>query len=172
MRFIDRNDQGDTRIDLTPLVDTVFLLLIFFMLSSAFVITPGIKVELPKAAYERVFREKKEIRVSITRKNRIYVDRKRVNLKELEKIIRDEGVTAILLGYPLNMDGSVGESAARSERFREILIRRFRIPVRLMDERLSSVQARRAFPPGARKDWDRISAVLILQAYLDQAEED
>lgn len=94
MRFIDRNDQGDTRIDLTPLVDTVFLLLIFFMLSSAFVITPGIKVELPKAAYERVFREKKEIRVSITRKNRIYVDRKRVNLKELEKIFRERAKRA------------------------------------------------------------------------------
>ncbi|RLB03312.1 MAG: biopolymer transporter ExbD [Deltaproteobacteria bacterium] len=94
MRFIDRNDQGDTRIDLTPLVDTVFLLLIFFMLSSAFVITPGIKVELPKAAYERVFREKKEIRVSITRKNRIYVDRKRVNLKELEKIFRERAKKA------------------------------------------------------------------------------
>jgi len=94
MRFIDRNDEGDTRIDLTPLVDTVFLLLIFFMLSSAFVITPGIKVELPKAAYERVFREKKEIRVSITRKNRIYVDRKRVNLKELEKIFRERAKRA------------------------------------------------------------------------------
>jgi len=94
MRFIDRNDQGDTRIDLTPLVDTVFLLLIFFMLSSAFVITPGIKVELPKAAYERVFREKKEIRVSITRENRIYVDRKRVNLKELEKIFRERAKKA------------------------------------------------------------------------------
>ncbi|RLA96534.1 MAG: biopolymer transporter ExbD [Deltaproteobacteria bacterium] len=94
MRFIDRNDEGDTRIDLTPLVDTVFLLLIFFMLSSAFVITPGIKVELPKAAYERVFREKKEIRVSITRKNRIYVDRKRVNLKELEKIFRERAKKA------------------------------------------------------------------------------
>lgn len=94
MRFIDRNDEGDTRLDLTPLVDTVFLLLIFFMLSSTFIITPGIKVELPKAAYERVFREKEEIRVSITRKNQIYVDRKRVNLKQLERIFREKAKKA------------------------------------------------------------------------------
>jgi len=82
MRFIDRGQQDDdTRIDLTPLVDTVFLLLIFFMLASSFVITPGIKVELPKAAYEKVFREKREIRITITKKNQIYVDRKRVSLR-------------------------------------------------------------------------------------------
>ena len=92
-------------------------------------------------------------------------------LDHLEGIIRDAGVSLILLGYPLNMDGSVGERAAQSERFREILLRRFGIPVLLRDERLSTVEARRAFPPGARKDWDRISAVLLLQAFLDQMEE-
>ena len=37
------------RPDLTPLIDVVFLLLIFFMLSSTFILQPGIKVELPQA---------------------------------------------------------------------------------------------------------------------------
>ena len=37
----------------------------------------------------------------------------------------------------------------------------------LWDERLSSVAARRAFPPGSKKDWDRVAAVFILQSYLE-----
>jgi len=92
-------------------------------------------------------------------------------LDHLGEIIRAAGVSLILLGYPLNMDGSVGESAARSERFRDLLADRFGLPVLLRDERLTTVEAHRAFPPGSRKDWDRISAVLLLQAYLDQAGE-
>jgi len=88
-------------------------------------------------------------------------------LDHLESIIRDRGITHILLGYPLNMDGSVGERALESERFAEILRERFGIPVLLRDERLSTVEARRAFPPGSKKDWDAISAVLMLQAFMD-----
>jgi putative Holliday junction resolvase len=65
------------------------------------------------------------------------------------------------------MDGSAGESALKSESLRDLLVERFRLPVHLWDERLSSVEARKAFPPGSRKDWDQIAAALILQGYLD-----
>ncbi len=92
-------------------------------------------------------------------------------LDHLGGIIEEAGVTLILLGYPLNMDGSAGPRAESSERFRDILAQRFDLPVILRDERLSTVEARKAFPPGSRKDWDAIAAVLLLQAYLDQADE-
>jgi putative Holliday junction resolvase len=90
-------------------------------------------------------------------------------MDHLAEIIDGESVSSILLGYPLNMDGSVGDRALESERFREVLMQRFGLPVILRDERLSTVGARKAFPPGAKKDWDCIAAVLILQAYLDQS---
>ncbi|RLB62406.1 MAG: biopolymer transporter ExbD, partial [Deltaproteobacteria bacterium] len=46
MRFQTRN-RDDVQLDVTPLVDVVFLLLIFFMLSTTLSINPGIKVDLP-----------------------------------------------------------------------------------------------------------------------------
>ncbi len=93
-------------------------------------------------------------------------------LDHLGALIEEAGVTLILLGYPLNMDGSVGDRAESSERFRDILVDRFDLPVILRDERLSTVEARKAFPPGSKKDWDAVAAVLMLQAYLDQADEE
>ena len=86
----------------------------------------------------------------------------------LESLVRELGVGRILVGYPLNMDGSVGESAHEAEIFRDKLAARFGLPVLLRDERLTSVGARKAFPPGSRKDWDRVAAIFILQSYLDQ----
>ena len=90
----------------------------------------------------------------------------------LQALIDERGVTCILVGYPLNMDGTVGESAREAERFRDSLARRFGLTVLLRDERLSSVGARKAFPPGSRKDWDRVAAIFILQSYLDQIREE
>ena len=86
----------------------------------------------------------------------------------LQSIIDEKGVGTLLVGYPLNMDGSAGESARAAEALAAKLAERFGLPVHLRDERLSSVGARRAFPPGAKKDWDRIAAIFILQSYLDQ----
>ena len=88
-------------------------------------------------------------------------------LDHLAALIAEHGVERIVLGLPRNMDGSEGEAARESRRLAETLRERFGLPVELWDERLSSVAARRAFPPGSRKDWDRIAAVFILQSYLD-----
>ena len=94
MNFRRREGREEARIDLTPLVDTVFLLLIFFMLSTTFVVSPGIKVDLPKASKERVFREKRELRITITKDNRIYLDGRRVKMEELERALKERGKKA------------------------------------------------------------------------------
>ncbi len=88
-------------------------------------------------------------------------------LSHLETIIAENGVERIVLGLPLNMDGSDGEAALSARQFAERLNRRFDLPVTLWDERLSSAGAHAAFPPGSKKDWDRIAAMFILQSYLD-----
>ncbi len=77
--------RDDARIDITPLVDMVFLLLIFFMLSTTFIVTPGIKVNLPEASAEKVSHEKKEVRVVITEDNRIFLERRLVTIQELRQ---------------------------------------------------------------------------------------
>ncbi len=59
------------RMELTPLVDVVLLLIIFFMLSSSFIFNPGIKVELPEyTASENL--QPSDIVVTITKENEIY----------------------------------------------------------------------------------------------------
>ncbi len=88
-------------------------------------------------------------------------------LEHLAGLVEAYEVGRIVVGYPLHMNGSEGESALAARRLSERLRERFGLPVLLWDERLTTAAARKAFPPGSRKDWDRISAVLILQSYLD-----
>jgi biopolymer transport protein ExbD len=80
-----RPRRDDARIEITPLVDMVFLLLIFFMLSTTFIVTPGIKVNLPRSSAEKVTQEKKEVQVIITEDNKVFVDRMLVDVGELER---------------------------------------------------------------------------------------
>ena len=88
-------------------------------------------------------------------------------LDHLAGLIAAHSITRIVVGYPLNMDGSEGEAALSARRLSETLRVRFGLSVQLWDERLSSVAAHKAFPPGKRRDWDAVAAVLILQSYLD-----
>lgn len=80
-----RPRRDDARIEITPLVDMVFLLLIFFMLSTTFIVTPGIKVNLPRSSAEKVTQEKKEVQVVITEDNKVFVDKMLVDEGELER---------------------------------------------------------------------------------------
>lgn len=79
----------------------------------------------------------------------------------------------IVVGLPLNMDGSAGPMAAEAEAFAAEVERRTGLPVRRWDERLTSVAAHRTMremgvrTKGRKETVDRMSAVLILQGYLD-----
>ncbi|HID15963.1 MAG TPA: biopolymer transporter ExbD, partial [Candidatus Atribacteria bacterium] len=69
--------------DLTPLVDIVFLLLIFFMLTSSFVeVKPGVKVNLPQASAPNVG-EKNDVTVSIDINNTLYLNNRVISPKDL-----------------------------------------------------------------------------------------
>ncbi len=75
--------------DITPLVDVVFLLLIFFMLSTTFVVAPGIRINLPQADAETVRREKRDFRVKIAPDGALYVDDRAIDMGELERLLAD-----------------------------------------------------------------------------------
>ena len=82
------------------------------------------------------------------------------------------GVVRIVVGYPKNMDGSVGPRAEKSERFAELLRSVCDIEVVLWDERLTTMSAHRVltdvgkFGKKRKKTVDAVAASLILEGYL------
>ncbi|MBQ7418415.1 MAG: Holliday junction resolvase RuvX [Acidaminococcaceae bacterium] len=92
----------------------------------------------------------------------------------LEQLVAQWEIGEIVLGYPKNMNGTIGERAKVSEQFAEELKNRFPgISVVLWDERLSTVAAERVLIDAdlqrkkRRKVIDMMAAVVILQNYLD-----
>jgi len=75
-------------IDIAPLIDVVFLLLIFFMLTSSFIFQPGIKVNLPRAITSEMLSEDSAI-INITAENLIYYRQKLVTSRELNSVLKD-----------------------------------------------------------------------------------
>ena len=84
MRFQTRS-RDDVQLDMTPLVDVVFLLLIFFMLSTSLSVNPGIKIDLPKSSAEQVKKKKTTLRVAIEAGGRIFLEGKKLSLVQLRE---------------------------------------------------------------------------------------
>jgi putative Holliday junction resolvase len=98
----------------------------------------------------------------------------RADLAELAGLITEKGVALILMGKPLHMSGHEGRQAEYTRDFAERLGKATGVPVEFRDERLTTVQAERVLREGGvrlREDRarsvDRLSAVLLLQDYLD-----
>lgn len=97
----------------------------------------------------------------------------RKTLARIEELILQYDVGEIVLGYPKNMNDTVGERAALTEEFKEKLERRTGLRVVLWDERLTTVAADRIMMEAEirrenrKKYVDQIAAGLILQGYLD-----
>lgn len=80
-------EHGLKQIEITPLIDMVFLLLIFFLLTSNFIMQPGIKINLPKAATSEVV-ERQNIELVISGENVIYFGGKVITNKELNNLVK------------------------------------------------------------------------------------
>ena len=100
-------------------------------------------------------------------------DKLRRTLARIEALIEEYKIERIVLGYPKNMNNTLGERAAKTEEFKAALERRTGLPVILWDERLTTVAAERVLMErGVRREHrketvDQIAAALILQGYLD-----
>jgi len=88
MKFKRHIEIAKGRIDLAPLVDVVFLLIIFFMLTSTFVRQPGITVRLPKAVTSEVLDERNLV-ISITSGGEIFHNKELITLAELKSRLQD-----------------------------------------------------------------------------------
>jgi biopolymer transport protein ExbD len=75
--------------DITPLIDCVFLLLIFFMLSTTFVVSPGIRINLPQAQAEPVRHERQDLRIKVDAQGTVFVGNQRVSTDDLNAQFQD-----------------------------------------------------------------------------------
>ena len=97
----------------------------------------------------------------------------RQTLARIEEIAEEYQVERIVLGYPKNMNNTIGERAEKSLEFKEMLERRTGLPVVRWDERLTTVEANRTLLEAKvrrenRKQYlDELAAIFILQGYLD-----
>ncbi|MBT8130115.1 MAG: biopolymer transporter ExbD [Gammaproteobacteria bacterium] len=101
-----RPERNDERVDvnLTPLIDVVFLLLIFFMVSTTFDRHAKLKVELPEASAKQVQQQQQSIVLSIDAKGNYFInDRQLVNTRletlkiALQKTLADEKDVPLVL---------------------------------------------------------------------------
>ena len=95
-------------------------------------------------------------------------------LEELKEIVSSFEVEEIVIGLPKMMDGSLGQEAAKVHSFASCLRENFSCPINFWDERLSTVEAQNILIQGdlsrkkRKKVVDKLSAVIILQGYLDK----
>src|SRR6266446_3197059 len=98
---------------------------------------------------------------------------KRQDLAALDRVIREYAVREIVVGLPLRMSGAEGTQSEKMQGFAEDMRKRFRLPVHLWDERLTSAEANRLLRETElsiekrAKAVDRMAAVLILQGWME-----
>jgi putative Holliday junction resolvase len=98
---------------------------------------------------------------------------KRSDIDELKRLAAEREVGLFLVGNPLNMSGREGRQSGWVREFTDALQERSGLPVKLWDERLTTVEASRVLRSsgiGIEKRAaavDRLSAVILLQSYLD-----
>ena len=96
-------------------------------------------------------------------------------LRDLATLAEDEGITRFIVGLPLDMKGGEGDAARKARALAQLIADATGCEVELFDERLTTVQARRALEasevPGRkqRARIDEAAATAILQAWLDGA---
>jgi putative Holliday junction resolvase len=94
-------------------------------------------------------------------------------MARLGELIKQYEVTEAVVGYPKNMNNSIGPRAEASERFAALLKEAYSIPVVLWDERLTTSAAEKMLisadvsRKNRKKVIDKMAAVMILQGYLD-----
>lgn len=95
------------------------------------------------------------------------------DFSRLQQLMKEYGVERIVIGLPINMDGSHGPRAKKSQDFAKLAEKRLAVPVSLWDERLTTASAERTLLAAdvsrrrRKQVIDKLAASLILQSYLD-----
>jgi biopolymer transport protein ExbD len=100
MRFRKVRDE-EPSLGITPLIDIVFLLLIFFMLTSHFQVASGVSIKLPKVTQKSLQKDGEKITLIIDKEGRTYLKGEKVALEnlipKLKTMVEEEGLVHLLL---------------------------------------------------------------------------
>lgn len=100
MRFA-RARREPARVDVTPLIDIIFQLVIFFMVSTTFLAAPGFEVDLPRSSAEAVLTDREDLDVWLTTAGEVYVDDQPVDwqglTRRLEAAARKDPSTLVII---------------------------------------------------------------------------
>ena len=100
MNFVAKR-RPEVVVDITPLIDIIFQLVLFFMVSTTFVTSPGIQVDLPRSSADTILRDKSDIKIWVTQDGAVYVHEEPVDWKGLRAALtaaaqRDPGTLVII----------------------------------------------------------------------------
>jgi len=124
-----RFSPSEPRADLTPMIDVVFLLLIFFMISTTFVENPGLLIDLPDSTAQQLKKEGREVQVYLTEDGKIYFKQQEISLENFIYQLNSYGPAAKQMTFLLMADQEVRHGrviqvmdAARSAGFDKLAI--------------------------------------------------
>ncbi len=107
MNFRKRR-RAETRVDVTPLIDIIFQLVLFFMVSTTFVTTPGIQVDLPRSSSDTILRERNDLNVWMTDEGSVFLNDTALSWDALGAAFRaaskDDPQTLVILKADTNID--------------------------------------------------------------------
>ena len=107
MNFRKRR-RSETRVDVTPLIDIIFQLVLFFMVSTTFVTTPGIQVDLPRSSSDTILRERNDLNVWMTDEGSVFLNDTSLSWDALGAAFRaaskDDPQTLVILKADTNID--------------------------------------------------------------------
>ncbi|OGQ13965.1 MAG: hypothetical protein A3B70_03870 [Deltaproteobacteria bacterium RIFCSPHIGHO2_02_FULL_40_11] len=86
----DSNGKEEVTIELTSLIDVMFMLVLFFLVTTTFVSSPGMKVDLPKSAAKDIVRNKKDLTIVLSKDQSILLNQKPVSEATLQEKLFEE----------------------------------------------------------------------------------
>lgn len=99
--------RDDPHIDVTPMIDIVFQLVLFFMVSTQFVQHPGIQVDLPRSSAQTVLSEEGHINLWVTTGGAVFVDDRSTTLPELRALFERKAKADPSTTIVMKADGGV-----------------------------------------------------------------
>lgn len=104
---------------------------------------------------------------------KVHEELEEFGIERIKELVKEYVVTGFVVGYPKNMNNTIGPRGEASEAYKRLLEETFGFPVTLWDERLTTMAAERVLIDAdvSRKKRkaviDKMAAVMILQGYLD-----
>ncbi len=100
--------------------------------------------------------------------------KKNTDLERISGWVRKYGIVGVVVGLPVNMDGTIGESAEKMEQFISELSQKITVPIFIQDERQTTLEAREILTLNeltaeeTKDKLDEVAAVLILSRFINE----